>query len=108
MVAAVFQAERRACPEMKSKGSPTSRIYGRSLTRLKYAAFQDDASWEKTETETLPKFPALPRYRSSFRSREHHLALPVHHKTFPTMRQSEPAVMETASYSRRSETSASM
>jgi hypothetical protein len=40
--AAVFQAERRACPEMKSKGSPTGLIYGRSLTRLKYAAFLDD------------------------------------------------------------------
>jgi len=44
--AAVFQAERKACPAMKSKGSPTGRIYGRSpsassgqaLTRLKYAA----------------------------------------------------------------------
>jgi hypothetical protein len=40
--AAVFQAERRACPEMESKGSPTGRIYGRSLTRLNYAALRDD------------------------------------------------------------------
>ena len=45
---------------------------------------------------------------SKFWSRADHLALPVHHKTFPTIRQSEPAVIDTASYSRRSDTSASM
>src|SRR5437660_2443080 len=41
-------------------------------------------------------------------SRQAHLARPVHHRTLPTMRQSEPAVTGTASYSRRSETRASI